>query len=125
MLHVAGRTTTAYRGGYTAFVTQRAERQLALERQVAQQRKVIAKEEDYIRRNIAGQNSAQAKGRRARLARLPRLSAPPGEREAMSVRFGDSPSGAVTRSWWWSGCASRSAIARWCVTSRPWRGAAT
>src|SRR5206468_12776944 len=26
MLHVAGRTTTAYRGGYTAFVTQRAER---------------------------------------------------------------------------------------------------
>jgi ATP-binding cassette subfamily F protein 3 len=87
VLHVAGGTTTAYRGGYSAFVTQRAERQLTLERQVAQQRKVIAKEEDYIRRNIAGQNSAQAKGRRARLARLPRLSAPPGEREAMSVTF--------------------------------------
>src|SRR5439155_1608564 len=32
MLHVAGRTTTAYRGGYTAFVTQRAERHVALER---------------------------------------------------------------------------------------------
>jgi ATP-binding cassette, subfamily F, member 3 len=88
VVHVAGGTTTAYRGGYTAFVTQRAERELAHERQVAQQRKVIAKEEDYIRRNIAGRNSAQAKGRRARLARLPRLSAPPGEREAMSVRFG-------------------------------------
>jgi len=87
VLHVAGRTTTAYLGGYTAFVTQRAERQLALERQVAQQRKVVAKEEDYIRRNIAGRNSAQAKGRRARLARLPRLSPPPGEGEAMSVRF--------------------------------------
>ncbi len=87
VLHVAGGTTTAYRGGYTAFVTQRAERQLALERQVAQQRKVVAKEEDYIRRNIAGRNSAQAKGRRARLARLPRLSPPPGEREAMSVTF--------------------------------------
>ena len=93
VLHVAGGTTTAYRGGYTAFVKQRAERQLTLERQVAQQRKVIAKEEEYIRRNIAGQNSAQAKGRRARLARLPRLSAPPGEREAMSVRFGDSERG--------------------------------
>ena len=87
MLHVAGRTTTAYRGGYTAFVTQRAERHVALERQVAQQRKVVAKEEDYIRRNIAGRNSAQAKGRRARLARLPRLSPPPGEGEAMSIRF--------------------------------------
>jgi ATP-binding cassette subfamily F protein 3 len=93
VLHVAAGTTTAYRGGYTAFVTQRAERQLTLERQVAQQRKVIAKEEDYIRRNIAGRNSAQAKGRRARLARLPRLSAPPGEREAMSVRFGDAERG--------------------------------
>jgi len=93
VLHVSAGTTTAYRGGYTAFVKQRAERQLTLERQVAQQRKVIAKEEDYIRRNIAGQNSAQAKGRRARLARLPRLSAPPGEREAMSVRFGDAERG--------------------------------
>jgi ATP-binding cassette subfamily F protein 3 len=93
VLHVSGGTTMAYRGGYTAFVRQRAERQLTLERQVAQQRKVIAKEEDYIRRNIAGQNSAQAKGRRARLARLPRLSAPPGEREAMSVRFGDAERG--------------------------------
>jgi ATPase subunit of ABC transporter with duplicated ATPase domains len=80
VLHVAGRTTTAYRGGYTAFVTQRAERQLALERQVAQQRKLIAKEEDYIRRNIAGQNSAQAKGRRARLARLPHGRSHPGAR---------------------------------------------
>ena len=87
VLHVAGGTTTAYRGGYSAFVTQRAERRLALERQVAQQRKVVAKEEEYIRRNIAGRNSAQAKGRRARLARLPRLSPPPGEREAMSVTF--------------------------------------
>jgi ATP-binding cassette subfamily F protein 3 len=93
VLHVAGDTTTAYRGGYTAFVTQRAERELTLERQVAQQRKFIAKEEDYIRRNIAGQNSAQAKGRRARLARLPRLSAPPGEREAMSVTFATAERG--------------------------------
>jgi ATP-binding cassette subfamily F protein 3 len=31
---------------------------------------MIAKEEDYIRRNIAGQNTAQAKGRRRRLERL-------------------------------------------------------
>ncbi len=93
VLHVSGRTTTAYRGGYTAFVTQRAERNLALERQVAQQRKVIAKEEDYIRRNIAGQNSAQAKGRRARLERLPRLSPPPGEGEAMSVTFAPADRG--------------------------------
>ncbi len=84
VLHVEGGTVTAYRGGYSAFVTQRAERRLALERQVDQQRKFIAKEEEFIRRNIAGQNTKQAQGRRKLLARLPRLTPPPGESEAMS-----------------------------------------
>jgi ATP-binding cassette subfamily F protein 3 len=87
VLHVAHDTAIAYRGGYSAFVRQRAERMLTLERQVAAQRKMIAREEDYIRRNIAGQNSAQAKGRRTRLERLPRLSPPPSEAEAMALRF--------------------------------------
>jgi ATP-binding cassette subfamily F protein 3 len=87
VLHVSHDTATAYRGGYSAFVTQRAERMLTLERQVAAQRKMIAKEEDYIRRNIAGQNSSQAKGRRTRLERLPRLSPPPSEADAMALRF--------------------------------------
>jgi ATP-binding cassette subfamily F protein 3 len=87
VLHVSAGTTTAYRGGYSAFVTQRAERELALARAVAQQRKFIAKEEDYIRRNIAGRMSAQAKGRRAKLSRLPRLSPPPGESDAMALRL--------------------------------------
>ena len=87
VLHISAKSATAYRGGYSSFVVQRAERQLALERQVAQQRAFIAKEEDYIRRNIAGQNTAQAKGRRTRLDRLPRLSPPPGEGDAMSLRL--------------------------------------
>jgi ATP-binding cassette subfamily F protein 3 len=76
-----------YRGGYSAFVTQRTERELAQARAAAQQRRVIAKEEDYIRRNIAGRMSAQAKGRRAKLSRLPRLSPPPGEDDAMVLRL--------------------------------------
>jgi len=87
VLHISAQSATAYRGGYSAFVVQRAERALALERQVAQQRSFIAKEEDYIRRNLAGQNTAQAKGRRKLLARLPRLSPPPGEGDAMSLRL--------------------------------------
>jgi len=84
VLHIEGGTITTYHGGYTAFVTQRAERRLTLERQVAQQRKFIAKEEEFIRRNIAGQNTKQAQGRRTRLARLPRLTPPPGAADAMS-----------------------------------------
>ena len=87
ILHVSAGTTVAYRGGYSAFVTQRAERELTLSRQVAQQRKQIAKEEDYIRRNIAGRHSAQAKGRRDKLERLPRLSPPPGESGAMVLKL--------------------------------------
>jgi ATP-binding cassette subfamily F protein 3 len=87
VLHFEGGTAVTYRGGYSSFVQQRAERRLTLERQVDQQRRMIAKEEDYIRRNIAGQNTAQAKGRRKRLDRLPRLTAPPGSAETMVLRL--------------------------------------
>jgi ATP-binding cassette subfamily F protein 3 len=51
------------------------------------QQKVISKEQDYIARNIAGQNSRQAKGRRTRLARMPRLSAPPEAGDVMALRL--------------------------------------
>jgi ATP-binding cassette subfamily F protein 3 len=87
VLHVDGGTATPYNGGYEAFVTQRAERLLTLQRSVDRQRKSVAKEEEYIRRNIAGQNSRQAKGRRKRLERLPRLSPPPSSEDAMAVVF--------------------------------------
>jgi ATP-binding cassette subfamily F protein 3 len=87
VLHVAGGTTASYRGGYSDFVRQREERLLALERQVSQQRRFIAKEEEFIRRHLAGQNSAQARGRQRKLARLPRLSPPPGEAEAMALKL--------------------------------------
>jgi ATP-binding cassette subfamily F protein 3 len=87
VLHLEGGTAATYRGGYSSFVRQRAERRLALERQVDQQRRMIAKEEDYIRRNLAGQNTAQAKGRRKRLDRLPRLTPPPGSGDTMELRL--------------------------------------
>ena len=66
---------------------QRAERRLASSAPSTSSRKVIAAEEDFIRRNIAGQDTTQAKGRRRRLARLPRLSPPPGDEESMALRF--------------------------------------
>jgi ATP-binding cassette subfamily F protein 3 len=87
VLHVEGGTATPYTGTYEAFVMQRAERRLSAQRSLDKQRKVIANEQDYIRRNIAGQNSKQAKGRRKRLDRLPRLSAPPGEEDTMALRL--------------------------------------
>jgi ATP-binding cassette subfamily F protein 3 len=87
ILHLEAGTTQSYTGGYSAFVLQREERRLSADRAYQKQSRVIAKEEDYIRRNIAGQNSKQAKGRRSRLGRLPRLSAPPRDEAAMAVRF--------------------------------------
>ncbi len=87
VLHVEGGTVAAYSGNYEAFVNQRAERRLAQQRAFNKQSKVIASEEDFIRRNIAGQKSAQAKGRRRRLSRVSRLSAPEGEEGVMSLRL--------------------------------------
>jgi ATP-binding cassette, subfamily F, member 3 len=87
VLHVESGTATPYTGDYEAFVSQRAERRLAQQRAFSKQSKVIASEEDFIRRNIAGQKSAQAKGRRRRLSRVSRLSAPVGEDGVMSLRL--------------------------------------
>jgi len=87
VLHVDAGTVTAYPGDYEAFVNLRAERRLAQQRAYNKQSRVIASEEDFIRRNIAGQKSAQAKGRRRRLSRVSRLSAPEGEEGVMSLRL--------------------------------------
>ena len=85
ILHFEGGTAVPYRGGFSSFVRQRAERRLTQERAFAQQQRLIATEEEFIRRNLAGQKSRQAKSRRTRLERLPRLSAPVGEEATMSL----------------------------------------
>ncbi len=87
VLHFEAGTATSYGGSYSDFVAQREERRLAQQRAYVQQKRTVAKEEDFIRRNIAGQNTAQAKGRRKRLERLPRLSPPPGDDATMSLRL--------------------------------------
>ena len=87
VLHFEGGTAFAYSGGYEAFIAQRNERRLSQQRAFDKQSKVIAAQQDYIARNIAGQNSKQAKGRRKILSRLPRLSAPIGEDGSMALRL--------------------------------------
>jgi ATP-binding cassette subfamily F protein 3 len=87
ILHFEAGTATPYACGYEEFVRQRAERRLAAQRAFSKQARVISDEEEYIRRNIAGQNSKQAKGRRKRLERVARLSPPPGESGSMSLRL--------------------------------------
>jgi ATP-binding cassette subfamily F protein 3 len=94
VLHLEGGSAVAYTGSYESFTVQREERRLSQQRSYDKQRKVIAGEEDYIRRNIAGQNSKQAKGRRKRLSRTPRLSAPTAEEaNALGLRIDISERG--------------------------------
>ncbi|MCC6190222.1 MAG: ABC-F family ATP-binding cassette domain-containing protein [Anaerolineales bacterium] len=61
---------TEYRGNYSAYLAQRADRRSRQQNEYAAQRALMAKEQGYIRRNIAGQNTRQAKGRQRRLDRL-------------------------------------------------------
>jgi ATP-binding cassette subfamily F protein 3 len=85
VLHLEAGTGAVYAGDYESYLRQRAERRLAQQRAFSKQARALAAEEDFIRRNIAGNNSAQAKGRRRRLERVDRLSPPPGEDGAMAL----------------------------------------
>jgi ATP-binding cassette subfamily F protein 3 len=88
ILHLENHTATAYDSGYAKFVRLRTESRETQQKAYEQQRRKIEAEEDYIRRNIAGQNTRQAQGRRKRLATLPRLSPPPYEAgAAMALRL--------------------------------------
>ncbi len=88
-----GRIQT-YRGNYSAYVQQRAERRAQLLEAYEEQQAFIARTEDYIRRYMAGQRSTQAKGRLKRLENLERIERPvetPAMRMALSggLRSGD------------------------------------
>ncbi|MEO5589634.1 MAG: ABC-F family ATP-binding cassette domain-containing protein [Gemmatimonadaceae bacterium] len=87
VLHFEGDSAIAYTGGYESFVRQRDEQRLSQQRAFDKQQKFIANQEDYVRRNLAGQNTKQAKGRRKLLARLPRLGSPIAGEGSMALRL--------------------------------------
>jgi ATP-binding cassette subfamily F protein 3 len=106
-----------YRGNYSAYMRQREERYRRRLEEYQAQMAFIEKEEEYIRRNIAGQNTRQAQGRRKRLERLleeARLTPPQQPRSlhlkleptarsgdlvlrtyGLSVGYADEPTGAL------------------------------
>jgi ATP-binding cassette, subfamily F, member 3 len=87
VLHLEGETATVYTGSYESFIEQRQQRRDAQQHAFNKQHDQIEKREDYIHRNLAGQNSKQAKGRRKLLERLPRLSPPVGSDGVMALRL--------------------------------------
>jgi ATP-binding cassette subfamily F protein 3 len=87
---------SAYSGGYSAYRRQKAERVLTATRAFEKQQEFIEKEQDYIRRNIAGVNSRQAKGRRTKLERVERLERPVEDASSVGFRFDTSKIGGRT-----------------------------
>jgi ATP-binding cassette, subfamily F, member 3 len=65
----------SYTGNYSAFLVEREERREAQMRAYENQQQLIAKTEEFIRRNLAGQKTKQAKSRRTMLAKLERVEA--------------------------------------------------
>ncbi|MFV0442516.1 MAG: ABC-F family ATP-binding cassette domain-containing protein [Planctomycetaceae bacterium] len=81
---VTGRTIELWQGGisdysgnFSAYWGQRDERLKVLQRTFEKQQEYIARQEEFIRRNFAGQKSAQAKDREKKLERLDRVALPP------------------------------------------------
>ena len=81
-----------YRGNYSAYLVQRADRRARMATEFGSQQQHIAKEQDFIRRNMAGQNTRQAQGRLKRLERLmaerdPHQALAAAPREAASLKL--------------------------------------
>ncbi len=66
---------TSYTGNYSDYLVEREERREAQQRAYDNQQQLIAKTEEFIRRNLAGQKTKQAKSRRTMLAKLERIDA--------------------------------------------------
>ncbi len=63
----------SYTGNYSAFLVEREERREAQQRAYENQQHLIAKTEEFIRRNLAGQKTKQAKSRRTMLQKMERV----------------------------------------------------
>jgi ATP-binding cassette, subfamily F, member 3 len=80
IIEMDGGRAAVYPGNYSAYTRQREERRLVQAREYEEQQELIARTEDFIRRNIAGQKTKQAKSRRKMLERIERVEAVRDER---------------------------------------------
>jgi len=87
ILEIAGTTIQDYRGNYSYYLKERAERLARQQKQWELQGEWIEKQQDYIRRNIAGQKTKQAQSRRKLLARVKPLEKPKSRAEKVKFRF--------------------------------------
>ena len=77
----------SYTGNYSEYLVERDERREAQQRAYENQRQLIEKTEEFIRRNLAGQKTKQAKSRRTMLAKLERVEAVRADRSSGDFRL--------------------------------------
>ena len=76
-----------YRGNYAKYVETKRVEQLVAERAFKKQQAFIEHEEDFIRRNIAGQRTREAQGRQKKLNRLERVEKPKSDAPTLNLSF--------------------------------------
>ncbi len=76
-----------YPGNYTKYLEIRQTEKVAQEREYKKQQRYIAHEEDFIRRNMAGQRTREAQGRQKLLDRLERVEKPETAEKTIKLRF--------------------------------------
>ena len=84
-----GHKIKIYRGNYAKYVEIKNVEKLVREREFKKQQAMIAHDEDFIRRNIAGQRTREAQGRQKKLARLERIEKP--KRDAPTLKLNFTP----------------------------------
>ena len=87
IFEISGTAIQDYRGNYTYYLKERAERFARQQKEWELQGEWIEKQEDYIRRNIAGQKTKQAQSRRKLLARVQPLEKPKSPSAKVKFRF--------------------------------------
>ena len=76
-----------YRGNYSKYIETKRVEALVAERAFKKQRAFIEHEEDFIRRNMAGQRTREAQGRRKKLNRLERVEKPKSDDPTLNLNF--------------------------------------
>lgn len=77
----------SYKGNYSKFIVERELRREQQQREYENQQSMIAKTEEFIRRNLEGQKTKQAKSRRNMLERMDRLDAVTSEKSGGNFKL--------------------------------------
>jgi len=89
IIEIENGQATSYNGNYSDYLVEREERREIQQRAFENQQRLIAKTEEFIRKNLAGQKTKQAKSRRTMLQRLERVDAVRADQSSGDFRLQD------------------------------------